>query len=146
MNKVCSIMTQQASFKDMSIALLMMRIGVAGVLVGGGYEKLMSGTQQWASLGAAMGNLGITFLPVMWGFLAACAEFFGSIGLFVGLCSRLSSFFLAFVMFVATLMHVMEGDIFSHYAYPFSLMITLIGLTIMGGGKYSLDYYMCNKR
>ncbi len=124
------------------IGLLVIRLGLGMIFIRHGYPKLLKGTEEWHWLGSQMANLGITFAPVMWGFAAACTEFFGGILLTLGLGTRLASCFLAFVMLVATVMHIKKGDPWGYISHPLSLLVVFVGLIIAGSGRYSLDYYL----
>ncbi len=87
--------------------LLLIRVGIgASLFIFHGYGKMKGGTSMWEGVGGAMGNLGITFAPVVWGFLAAFAESVGSILIVLGPLFRFATLMLAFNMFVATLMHL----------------------------------------
>ena len=68
--------------------LLILRIGLGIMFILHGLPKMMGGPEQWAGLGMAMGNLGITFAPAFWGFMAAFAELVGGICLLLGIMLR----------------------------------------------------------
>lgn len=124
------------------IGLFVIRTGIGLIFIRHGFPKLLKGTDEWQWLGSQMANLGITFAPVMWGFVASCTEFFGGISLTLGLGTRLATPFMAFAMFVAVIMHVKKGDPWGYISHPLALMVVFIGLMIAGSGKYSLDYYL----
>lgn len=122
--------------------LFIIRVGLGLIFMKHGFPKLMGGSESWQWLGSQMSYVGITFAPQFWGFLAAAAEFFGGICLVVGYRTQLASFFLACVMFVATVMHYSIGDQFGVLAQPLSLLVVFIGLMIAGGGMYTLERYI----
>ena len=63
-----------------NIGILFIRIGIGLMFILHGWPKFTGGPEKWAGLGAyGMGTLGINFLPVFWGFMAAAAEFLGGI-------------------------------------------------------------------
>ncbi|MCH8567662.1 MAG: DoxX family protein [Balneolales bacterium] len=125
---------------------LIIRVGLGFMIMLHGYPKIMGGPELWANLGGAMGNLGITFAPVFWGFMAAFAEFFGGIFLMLGLFHRISALLLAFTMFVAAVMHIANGDSFiPQIAYPIELGIVFLGLFFMGPRKWALDNMINSK-
>lgn len=121
------------------LGLLIMRVGIGLIFIVHGYPKMMGGSTQWLWLGNQMALIGIQVYPVFWGFLAACSEFFGGILLVLGLGTRPVVFLLVCVMFVATMMHYMQGDPFGTYAHPLALLVVFVGLLFTGSGKYSID-------
>ena len=119
--------------------LLIIRVGLGIIFIMHGYPKIMGGSEQWVWLGNQMGVLGIQVYPTFWGFLAACAELFGGVLLVLGLGTRIAAFFIGCVVFVATMMHYMQGDAFGVYSHPLALLIVFVGLIFAGSGKYSFD-------
>lgn len=120
------------------LGLLCIRVGIGLVFMIHGYGKLMGGQETWVWVGSQMQYLGITFMPSFWGLLASCVEFFGGVALVTGFYVRYAAFLLAFVMFVAIVMHLKVGDPFKVYAHPLSLLIVFIGLILAGGGSYAV--------
>jgi len=126
-----------------SMSLLLIRIILAYIFIPFGWQKLMAGQPKWLWLGTQMQNFGIYFLPVAWGFMAACAEFFGGISILLGLGTRIGAFFIVCVMIVALVMHITNGDPFwSVWSFPLMLLVFALVLIVMGGGKFSLDHYL----
>lgn len=121
------------------LGLLIIRVGIGALFIMHGYPKIMGGTTQWLWLGNQMSAIGITFYPTFWGFLAACAEFFGGILLVIGLATRFAALFISCVMFVAMMMHFGQGDAFGVYSHPIALLVILIGLFFAGSGALSVD-------
>lgn len=126
------------------VGILIIRVGIGLIFIRHGYPKILAGTSEWQWLGSQMANLGITFAPLFWGFAAAWAEFFGGILLTCGLATRVASFFMACVMFVAFVMHVKKGDSWGYMSHPLALLVVFIGLMVCGSGRYSLDTYLYN--
>ncbi|GDX52809.1 quinol oxidase [Bacteroidota bacterium] len=122
------------------IALLLLRFAFAfSIAYAHGWGKITGGADKWMKLGSNMAVIGITFAPVFWGFMAAFAEFFGSIMIGLGFFTRLGSFLLAFTMFIAFFMHLHDGDGFGEASHSFDLMCVSIFFLITGAGKFSLD-------
>jgi len=120
--------------------LLVMRAGVGfSFLYIHGFPKITAGTELWLKLGAAMGNLGIHFAPVFWGFMAASAEFFGGACLVLGLMTRPAAGVMAFNMLVAVTMHLTLGQGLETASHALEDMFLFGGLILTGGGRYSLD-------
>ncbi len=87
-------------------------------------------------LGNAMKHIGITFVPVVWGFLAMCAEFFGGVLLIFGLVFRPAAFLMAFTMAIAAIMHFHESSAFKSWSYPAEMCIVFLAFVFIGPGKY----------
>ncbi len=115
-----------------------LRVGIGLLFVFHGYPKIVGGTAKWQWLGSQMHYWGIRFMPVVWGFLAACAEFLGGICLVLGFYTRIAAFFIAGVMIVALMMHLRQGDDFTVFSHPISNLIVMIALMCMGGGMWRL--------
>lgn len=128
--------------RTIELGLLFIRVSVGLMFVLHGWGKFFGGPNSWQWLGAQMSNLGITFLPVVWGFLAAATELFGGLCLIFGIGTRLVSLLLSVVMFVAVVYHLKKGDAFMDYSHALTLLLIFIGLFLAGPGSYSLDQYL----
>lgn len=143
MNKfIYALLEPQTSAAIIDYTLFFMRVGIGLLTIGHGIPKITGGVQTWAQLGTFVNYIGIYFWPIMWGFLGACTEFFGGIMLTFGLGTRLASAALTFMMIVAFAWHYGRGDSFNHWSFPVSLIFVYLAYFIIGGGKYSLDYYL----
>ena len=126
--------------KYRDFGLLVTRLGLGVMFLLHGLPKLTGGPQKWKGLGAAMGNLGIDFYPVIWGFLAAVTEGIGGILLILGVFYRPTCLLLTFVMVVATVKHFSAGDTFiGTVSYPLELAFVFFGLAFAGPGRFSID-------
>ncbi len=124
-------------YKD--LGLLILRIGIGIMFMAHGYPKITGGEEKWLSLGNSMSNLGITFLPVFWGFMAAFAEFIGGAMIVLGLFTRIATGLLFFTMIVAATKHIVAGDPFGKYSHAVESVFWFLGLFFTGPGNYSLD-------
>jgi len=128
---------------SMNFGLLLLRVGIGLSMVAfHGYDKITGGPEQWASIGTHMSLLGITFVPVFWGFMAAFAEFVCSILLVLGPLFRMAALLLAFNMFMATLVHLnLPADSpaagWSGASHAIELMTVYIALFFTGPGRYA---------
>ena len=133
-----------SNFSHVNLGLLLIRLGVGfSMLIFHGYDKISGGPETWEKVGASMGNLGLDFAPVFWGFMAAFAEFFGSIFLILGILHRPAAAILAFTMLVATVRHLSlppeaAGAGWKGASHALELLAVYAGLLAAGPGKYRL--------
>lgn len=124
--------------KQRDLGLLLLRIGVGlSFIYFHGWPKLIGGPARWERVGSAMVHVGVSFAPTFWGVLATGTELIGGALLIVGLMVRPVAFMLAGTMAVATTMHLGVGD--GWKAHPIEMGIVFVGLSLIGGGGYSLD-------
>jgi len=133
--------------KRADFASLVLRVAAGLIFLPHGYSKVFgSGV---AAFAADMPSYG---LPIFLGYIAAYAEFFGSIALIAGLLTRIDAFLLACTMFVAAFVVQLPDAL--HEAQPgtvklfailrgIELPLAMFGitaaLTILGPGRFSLD-------
>ncbi len=125
--------------KYRNTGLLIIRVGLGIMFMYHGYPKLLGGPDKWAGVGNSMKYIGIDFLPVLWGFLAAATETFGGFLLLLGLAFRPVTLLLAFTMLIASIMHLKSGDGLGTASHAIEAAIVFLGLTFIGPGKYSVD-------
>lgn len=125
--------------KSRDIGLFILRLGLGSMFIYHGYPKITGGASVWSGLGMAIGNLGITFVPVFWGFMAAFSEFFGGICLILGLFFRPACALMFFTMSVAVLMHLKNGDGFSAASHAVECGIVFFSLIFTGPGSFSIS-------
>lgn len=119
--------------------LLFLRIGMGIMMMYHGAPKIMGGVEAWIKVGAAMKFLGINFAPAFWGFMAACAEFFGGLLILLGLATRLACTFVTITMIVAVTMKLATGGGLFGASQALENGIVFISLFILGPGAYSID-------
>lgn len=123
----------------MDLGLLILRIGIgASFCYFYGIPKLMAGPQMWEGIGGSMGKLGIHFLPVFWGFMAALSEGLGGLLIVLGIFTRTAAAFLAFTMAIAVVHHVTSGDELVKASHAIESGIVFLALMCMGSGKYAI--------
>lgn len=130
---------------DWGILALRIGIGLAFLLVYG-YPKITGGPDLWMKLGSSMSNFGINFAPEFWGFMSALTEFGGAILIILGLFTRPAAFFMAFNMLVAMSTHFKALDPWNKVIHPIELFTVFLALLIMGGGRFSIDYFISRKK
>ncbi len=121
---------------QVDFGLLVLRIGIGTMFMFHGYPKLMGGVESWESLGRAMSYLGINFLPILWGFLASIAEFFGGLCIALGLFFKIANTFLFITMSVAVIMHLSRGDGLNTASHAIEMGILFFCLVFIGPGRY----------
>lgn len=132
-----AILSSLSKYSD--VGLLIIRVGLGVMFLMHGYPKVMGGPEKWEKLGGAMGNVGITFLPVFWGFMAAIAEAGGGILLALGLFFRPACILLAFTMLIAATVHIKDEGTIMSASHSIEVGIVFLGLIFTGPGKYSVD-------
>jgi len=125
--------------KYRNTGLLLLRIGVGVMFIIHGFPKLAGGPKGWEGLGGSMKVIGVDFLPVFWGFMAAVTETFGGFLLIVGLFYRPACILLVFTMIIAALVHFGKGDGLGGASHAIELGIVFFALIFIGPGKYSVD-------
>ena len=133
------------NYPDLGLLVIRLILGLGYIFVHGA-PKLFAGPERWAKVGSAVSYLGINFSFTIWGLLAACAEFFGGILLLLGLFFRPAAAFLIITMLVAANRGYATAGTLSSVAYPLEMGITILGLFLIGPGKYSLDKYLFRGR
>lgn len=114
---------------------------ILGIWGGHGLEAMMTSFNQWFGI------------PSFISFLVAIAEFFGAIGLFIGLFGRFMAGSIIMVMLGAIYLVVNQHFFMNWYSQPrgegFEFHLLAIGLALIvvvsGSGKYSLDNWIVNK-
>lgn len=130
------IWTSLSRYRD--FGLLILRVGLGIFFILHGWPKLLGGPERWEELGNAMGNLGVTFFPVLWGFLAMAAELLGGLLLILGFLFRPACLLLFFTMIIATLYLLPGGDL-SQWSHPAKMAVVFAALLFIGPGRFSLD-------
>ena len=125
--------------KYRNTGLLLLRIGIGIMFIIHGFPKLAAGPDGWASLGKSMGVIGINFIPIFWGFMAAVTETFGGFLLVVGLFYRPALILLVFTMIIATMVQLSKGGGLKGASQAVEMGILFFSLIFIGPGKYSVD-------
>jgi len=130
---------------DAAPAILRLTLGT--VFFAHGAQKMLG---WWGGRGfsATMSGFEHTGIPAVFAFLAIVAEFFGAIGLILGLLGRVAAFGLACVMVVAIAkVHAVNG-FFMNWAgqqkgegFEYHVLVLAITVAIMiaGSGAWSVD-------
>jgi len=122
-----------------NFGLLIVRIGLGLMFIYHGFPKLAGGTKTWHELGTSTKYIGIHFLPVVWGLLAAVVETFGGFMLLIGLAFRPVCLLLIINLIVAALFLFGQGQGLEGAAHAIEDAIMFAGLLFIGPGRYSVD-------
>jgi putative oxidoreductase len=122
-----------------NFGLLLIRVGLGVLFIWHGVPKLAGGPETWTKIGGAMQNVGISFAPIFWGFMAAIIETFGGLLLIIGLAFRVVCLLLVLNLIVAALMHFSKGDGLQGASHAIEDAIMFLGLVFIGPGLYSID-------
>ncbi len=132
---------------DDEISSLILRVLLGIVFFAHGAQKMLgwyggsgfSGTMDTLTQGLA--------IPAVLAFLAIAAEFFGSLGLILGLLTRVAAFGIGCVMLVAVTLHYPHGFFMNWFknqegeGFEYHLLaLAIVGALILkGAGRWSLD-------
>jgi len=131
--------------KYLTHSLLILRIFPSIMMIyKHGWSKITAGYEKWNRLGSALTDfIGLEFMNVFFGFMAALSESIGMVFVLIGLFTRPAAFLLLCTMFVATINHLVDGK-FPELAIMY--FIVMLVLFICGPGKLSLDYHYFSKK
>lgn len=128
------------------LGLLILRLALGAVFIAHGGQKVfglfgghgLQGTAQF------MSKLGI---PPFLAYAASFAEFFGGVGVLLGLITPLAALGLAVTMAVAIFKaHLADGFFMPKgFEYPLSLLGMSLCLAVGGPGRLSVDYLVLSK-
>lgn len=130
--------------KHRDFGLLVIRVVIGFTLAAfHGWGKISGGPERWESIGGAMGNLGIHFAPIFWGFMAGFAEFAASILIMAGVFFRPALALLIITMLVAVARHLsLPADAsnagWSGASHALELLTVYVGLWLTGPGRWRL--------
>jgi putative oxidoreductase len=135
-----SLLRKTFPVANIHLGLLLLRLGVAGLMLTHGYPKLMrlfSGEPVSFSSVMGMG-------PELSLLLAVFAEFLCSIFILFGFFTRIAAIPLIITMAVAAF-HIHSDDPFASKEKSLLFLLIFIFLLLTGGGKFSIDKIMLKK-
>lgn len=136
------------------LTLTVVRIILGVVFFAHGAQKMLGwfGGQGFSATMASFTHMGI---PALFAFLAIAAEFFGGLGLLVGLLGRVAAFGVLCDMLVAIVMihsHVgffmnwsgtQKGEGFEYHLLAIAVCVTIL---VKGSGAFSIDRALTGSR
>ena len=124
------------------LALLILRVGTGVIFVPHGFPKMTGRETQGKGgrehLTQSLAQMGLPF-PFAFAALVGVVEFFGGVMLVLGLQTQLAALALVFVMLVATRRVLVQRGFIGEADFPFSLLVAVLALALLGGGAVSLD-------
>jgi putative oxidoreductase len=135
-----------ATVNDNTLTLMRLILGVVFFLHGS--QKLLGWFGGFGFSGTMNFFTSMLHIPAPFAVLAICAEFFGGLGLILGLLARVAAFGIAVNMVVAVLLvHYANGPFMNWYGnqkgegYEFHLLVLALAITIIirGAGAFSVD-------
>jgi putative oxidoreductase len=133
-----------ATVDDNTLTLMRLILGVVFFLHGS--QKLLGWFGGFGFSGTMNFFTSMLHIPAPFAVLAICAEFFGGIGLILGLLARIAAFGIAMNMVVAVLMvHFANGPFMNWYGnqkgegYEYHLLALALAIIIRGAGAFSVD-------
>ena len=126
------------NYRDYASLAIRIMLGLT-LFLSHGLPKITS-PDRWQGEGEAMANLGITFAPVFWGFMAGATETLAGLLFLIGLAVRPAALTMVFVMLVAALAQIERtGALRGGAAHPVDFAAGAVALVLLGAGAYSLD-------
>jgi putative oxidoreductase len=131
---------------DWTLAVVRATLGV--VMFAHGAQKMLGWFGGYGFNGTMNYFTGQMGIPALFAFLAIAAEFFGALGLIVGLLTRIAAFGIACLMAVAIAMVHSQVGFFMNWngaqkgeGFEYHLLVLAITLTLMvrGAGAWSID-------
>jgi putative oxidoreductase len=119
----------QKCWHNKNIGLLIIRVVVGIVFIYFGWDKVSDMT-------TTVNNFSQMGFHAFWAYVASYVEFIGGIALVLGFGTKIVGILLAITMAVAT--YVVYPNGFMMASFPFTLLGTALGLSFIGGGKYSI--------
>ena len=118
------------------LALLVMRLVLGAILIAHGYHKVFGGFHHHMEM---VGSLG---LPRPLAYLSAGTEFFGGIGIVLGLFTRFFSLAFVIEMCVAIWKIHFKNGLTGAGGYEFPMSVATIAFALMcfGGGPWGLGF------
>lgn len=117
-------------------ALLVMRLALGAILIAHGYHKVFGGFHHHMDMVASLG------LPRWWAFFSAGTEFFGGIGIVLGLFTRFFSVAFVIEMGVAIWKIHFKNGLMGQggYEFPMAAATIAFALACFGGGPWDFGF------
>jgi uncharacterized membrane protein YphA (DoxX/SURF4 family) len=131
----------------LNIGWLLFRLHIGfSLAIGAGFPKIKDlGAPGWFAEQVA--GLGFTFpSPAFWATMASWGEFVGGICIALGLLTRFNALQLAFQFFVISFLWYENPEPITGMYFQNTLFMCYVLAAFAGGGKYSVDYFIYNRK
>ncbi|MBS1658275.1 MAG: DoxX family protein [Chitinophagales bacterium] len=124
------------------IGYLILRLGLGILTARHGWPMLVGGAEKWESVGSFASAIGITFYPVVWGFVAAAAEVVGGICVAVGFLFRPACILITATLIGALTYKLQDASTFGYWIEYAEMATAFFAMFLMGPGRFSLSVSM----
>lgn len=131
----------------LNIGWLLFRLHIGlSIAIGAGYPKMKDlNAPGWFA--EQVGKLGFTFpSPAFWATFASWGEFVGGLCIALGLLTRFNALQLAFQFFVISFLWYDNPEPLTGMYFQNTLFMCYVLAVFAGGGKYSIDYLIYNRK
>ena len=141
-------MLRKLTATDNATSTTILRVMLGIVFFAHGAQKMLGWFGGYGFTGTMGFFTGMLHIPAFFAFLAIAAEFFGGLGLILGLLTRVAAFGIAVNMLVAVAMVHSQFGFFANwsgtqkgegYEYHLLALAMCAFLMIKGGGAFSVD-------
>jgi len=159
-NFLVSAAAPRPILREGAYVLFRLHLGLS-IAFGAGWSKLidLTTTTEWSKLLASPGalrtpdwfvqqvaTLGFTFpSPYLWAALAVWGEFVGGLLVAAGLFTRIAAAQLAFQFLIIAFFWYATPELLLGMYYQQLLFWAFVLVTVLGGGRYSLDYWLSQR-
>ena len=117
--------------------LLIMRLGLAAVLLVHSLPKLFAGSHSWQSVGTTLGFINVGVPPAVLGFVMLLLEALGAVSLLFGYLFRIACIIL-FVIYGLYFFNYFRVGYQTLMLWSAGLAAVFFGLLYVGPGRYSI--------
>jgi putative oxidoreductase len=117
--------------------LLIMRLGLAAVLLIHSLPKLFAGSHSWQSVGTTLGFINVGVAPTVLGFVMLLLEALGAVSLLFGYLFRIACIIL-FVIYGLYFFNYFRIGYQTLMLWSAGLAAVFFGLIYVGPGRYSI--------
>lgn len=141
-------MLQKLTHTSNDIAFTLIRLVLGSVMFAHGAQKMLGWFGGYGFKGTMGFFTGMMHIPAPLAFLAICAEFFGGLGLIVGLLTRVAAFGITVNMLVAIFTVHLANGFFMNWTgqqkgegFEYHLLVLAMTVVLMmrGAGAFSAD-------
>jgi putative oxidoreductase len=118
--------------------LLIMRLGIAAVLLLHALPKLLDGAYKWKSVGLELSPMNIGLPPVVFGFAILLLEVLGAVSFVFGYFFRLACTILFILFALYFFIYFQKAGYDTLMLWSLGLAAVFFGLIYVGPGRYSI--------